>query len=450
MIALVERTHLRWWVAGICLALLAGCKAPRPIATEPLWQVVDESHTNPDSLPQQVDQSGNSWQSSGSSTDDYQLSLLDHTGELRWELPMGDSTRLMSPSGDNMIVLTQDMNLNKVSADGNIVWQAPSLPAGQYWGLTLNVASDGDVLLSGRLDDFIYAIALDSDGQLVWQHQFAVTANTYATSLVKTASGRWLLLDSGNNGTHNLYRISDNGLQIESVALTPEVQALYSARMKATSNGVYVFSWQGLAGLDAEGEFAWFYKPDGLAGGLLCSNPIDAGIACGHITQSLADTTIVERIAPDGTVLLSNSYPLLTGMDGLYWFDDGRLVVRSVSMSTITDNLDSYLRLFQLTYTGYRTHYLQVTDNAGVMTTNITLAPKQMLLPKRPLYPPYYFSWEATNEPYYTDQSIGLRDNILIVAGVLTQSAPSGSTDRGNNNYVTAYPIDVDVKVTSQ
>lgn len=444
MIALSEFRQSRWLIAAGCLLLLAGCKAPKPKATTPLWETVDVGIHNQSMYHHTIDSHGDSWQPVTNPTDGHSLRLVDNGGIEQWRISLPSPVSGMKQSGNAMVVLFADGSVRKISADGNVQWQHHSLP-----GLSspyLNVSASGHVQVAGITGgDTVHAQVIDDSGALVWQLEQPLASNNNSASLVQAADDRWLLLTSGSYTTIHLFSVSASGVTSE-LDVIPELQAASWSTLEGDQQLVYVKTFSTLTALNADGSLAWQYQPNRLqATDMSCLPPTADSIVCAHwpsniLNNDLIKQTVVARIALDGSVIQNDLYPIAS-LKPVASTADGRVVLKTTVWKDLTVN-EATVYSYLGGYINYSTTKVFVADSTGVSSSAIVLPPVERELSLL-IYPPYVaVNWNQTAAPYRSAIALGLTDdNNLIVSGILIQSFDADANLRPRNNFVTAYAV---------
>lgn len=177
-------------------------------------------------------------ESYGAGEYDMWLIKLTSQGEIQWQKSYGGAgteycKSVETTSDDNYIVAgytaswgkgADDIFVMKLDPSGNILWQRAIGTNNVESTYTIHPASDGGYLIAGhihllQLKDqlLLWALKLDSEGQMLWQNVYGISGFSHTTASIEASAGGHLIAaysDMGGAGGYDilLIRINDDGI----------------------------------------------------------------------------------------------------------------------------------------------------------------------------------------------------------------------------------------------
>ncbi len=192
----------------VCLTTYNNCPAPNNLAVSCQTIVVSGNNVVPftkgygaGSISDIIEMpDGNYLVAKGS------LLKVDITGAIIWEQQYaGLNITRITPKGNGNYLVAGGDKLAEVDAQGNLVWmQIYDFSVSSMTTNHIQVLNNGDILLTGKLDNVVCIIKIDASGNLIWTKTYG-TLSSYKTfedasgNLVLFAGSSLLNLDANGN-----------------------------------------------------------------------------------------------------------------------------------------------------------------------------------------------------------------------------------------------------------
>ncbi len=273
---------------------------------------------------------------------------------------MGHGVLLLSDGGFLVVGEIQTGNqdadirtlLLKLDATGNVVWEKTYTEGRTSAGSAILALDNGGYLVAGTIlsddgdDADVFLLSIDADGNERWLRSYGTPLNEYASTLVRTADGGYVIVAnsvdpndfvadpgaagySGFDGRSNVYvlRTDAEGNEVWSRRYTTTDNVIASGGALAPDGGVVVLSYRlgfpiddndiVLVKLDSEGNEVWSKAwTDGDASGYDLIATRDGGYAIsgmlvrdGSPAPGKGDALLI-KVDADGTELWSRTYGL--------------------------------------------------------------------------------------------------------------------------------------------